>query len=263
MFQKTENKIVTRIAPLGLAIGLALGGIGVAAAASHGGAAAGPYLTDSSGKMVFTGFSKCWKTVGGVATPMPECGDQVMMKKEEKKMEAPKDSDGDGVLDGRDECPNTPKGVQVNAFGCPLDTDRDGVPDYMDKCPNSRPGARVNADGCEIVENITIQTTIDHFDFDSAELKPAMMAALDDVAAKLNASPGNEQVLVIGHTDSTGPEGYNQRLSERRAQAAADYLASKGITNLSIKGAGESQPVADNGTREGRATNRRVEIVVK
>ncbi|WP_052199340.1 OmpA family protein [endosymbiont of unidentified scaly snail isolate Monju] len=233
MFQKIENKIVARIAPLGLAIGLALGGVGVAGAASHGGGSvAGPYLTDAEGKTVFTGFSKCWKTVGGVATPVTEC-------------------------------PNTPKGVEVNAFGCPLDTDRDGVADYMDKCPNSRPNARVNADGCEIVENITIQTTIDHFDFDSAELKPAMMSALDDVAAKLNASPGNQQVLVIAHTDSTGPEGYNQRLSERRAQAAADYLAGKGITNLSIKGMGESQPVADNGTREGRAANRRVEIVVK
>lgn len=261
MFQKIENKIVARIAPLGLAIGLALGGVGVAGAASHGGGSvAGPYLTDAEGKTVFTGFGKCWKTVGGVATPVTECGDQVMMKEKE---EGPKDSDGDGVVDGRDECPNTPKGVEVNAFGCPLDTDRDGVADYMDKCPNSRPNARVNADGCEIVENITIQTTIDHFDFDSAELKPAMMSALDDVASRLSASPGNEQVLVIGHTDSTGPDGYNQRLSERRAQAAADYLAGKGVTNLSIKGMGESQPVADNGTREGRAANRRVEIVVK
>ncbi len=262
MFQKTENKIVTRIAPLGLAIGLALGGMGVASASSHGGGGvAGPYLTDAEGKAVFTGFSKCWKTVGGVATAVPECGDPVM--KQEEKKEAPKDSDGDGVVDGRDECPNTPKGVEVNAFGCPLDTDHDGVADYMDKCPNSRPGARVNAEGCEIIENITLQTTIDHFDFDSAELKPAMMSVLEDIAAKLKASPGNEQVLLIGHTDSTGPEGYNQRLSERRAQSAADYLAGKGITNLSLKGMGEREPVADNATREGRAANRRVEIVIK
>lgn len=258
MFQKIENKIVARIAPLGLAVGLALGGVGVADAASHGGSSAGPYLTDAEGKMVFTSFSECWKTVGGVATPVPECGDQVVVKEK-----APVDSDDDGVVDGHDECPNTPKGVTVNAFGCPLDTDRDGVPDYMDKCPNSRLNARVNADGCEIVENITIQAVIDRLDFDSAELKPAMMSVLDDVAAELNASSGNEQVLVIGHTDSTGPEGYNQRLSERRAQVAADYLAGKGITNLSIKGMGESQPLADNGTREGRSANRRVEIVVK
>jgi len=264
MFQKIENKIVTRIVPFGLAIGLILGGMGVASASSHGGGGvAGPYLIDAEGKTVFTGFGKCWKTVGGVATAVPECGDPVMKKEEKAKEEAPKDSDGDGVVDARDECPNTPKGVEVNAFGCPLDTDRDGVADYMDQCPNSRPGARVNANGCEIVENISLQRIIDHFDFDSAELKAAMKSVLDDIAAMLNASPGDEQVLLIGHTDSTGPEGYNQRLSERRAQAAADYLAGKGITNLSLKGMGEREPVADNATREGRAANRRVEIVVK
>jgi OOP family OmpA-OmpF porin len=65
---------------------------------------------------------------------------------------------------------------------------------------------------------------------------------------------------VVGHTDSTGSEAYNQRLSERRAQSVASYLEGKGIAvgRLTATGAGESQPIADNGTREGRAQNRRV-----
>ena len=59
-----------------------------------------------------------------------------------------KDSDGDGVLDRKDKCPNTPQGVQVYSDGCPVDLDQDGVPDYLDKCPNTPPGTPVNAEGC-------------------------------------------------------------------------------------------------------------------
>ena len=59
-----------------------------------------------------------------------------------------KDSDGDGVLDRKDKCPNTPKGVQVYSDGCPIDLDQDGVPDYLDKCPNTPPGSPVDANGC-------------------------------------------------------------------------------------------------------------------
>jgi len=60
------------------------------------------------------------------------------------------DSDGDGIPDSRDQCPNTPRGVKVDGTGCALDSDGDGVPDYKDKCPNTPAGAEVNADGCEL-----------------------------------------------------------------------------------------------------------------
>jgi len=112
---------------------------------------------------------------------------------------------------------------------------------------------------------MTIQTTADHFDFDSAELKPAMMTELDDAASQINASKGNEMLEIVGHTDSTGPEDYNQGLSERRAQAAADYLAGKGVSasRMTVKGMGESSPAHDNSTREGRSMNRRVELRTK
>jgi OOP family OmpA-OmpF porin len=72
-------------------------------------------------------------------------------------------------------------------------------------------------------------------------------------------------ITVTGHTDSTGPEAYNQKLSERRANAVADYMAnSLGVDRMRMKvsGMGESSPVADNATREGRAKNRRTEIDV-
>ena len=140
------------------------------------------------------------------------------------------------------------------------DDDNDGVPNSRDKCPNTRAGATVDADGCEITENLTINLVVEEFDFDSAVLKPEMKAALEDFADKVKASPGHESVTVIGHTDSTGPEAYNLKLSERRAQAAADYLESLGIDSITVKGMGESQPIADNSTREGRAQNRRIEI---
>jgi len=253
MFEKADKKFNAILAPVGLAVSLALGSVGVASAAdmTHG-----PYLDDSSGTMVFNGAGECWKTVGGVDTPVTACGDMMGKK-------GPMDSDGDGVVDAKDECPNTPKGVPVNAFGCPKDSDGDGVPDYKDKCPGTAKGAKVNAVGCEIAQNVTINTTADHFDFDSAELKAAMMKALDAVVSMLNSTPGEEQLEIVGHTDSTGPDAYNQQLSERRAQSAADYLAGKGVKNMSIKGMGESQPVADNSTAAGRAMNRRVEIRTK
>jgi OOP family OmpA-OmpF porin len=145
------------------------------------------------------------------------------------------------------------------------DADGDGVPDDRDACAATPLGAKVDSRGCQIIENVVINVTADHFAFDSAELKPKMKAELDTVVSRIRGSKGNEQLVIVGHTDSTGPEDYNQGLSERRAQAAADYLASQGISasNMTIKGMGENVPVADNGTREGRAMNRRVEIITE
>lgn len=247
MFEIMGNKKLAAVAPISLAIGLALGSVSVQAG----------YLTDSRGGVVNNNFGECWGAPGGVDKMMGECGDEVAPVTPEDP-----DSDGDGVPDSRDECPGTPAGVAVTSFGCPKDSDGDGVADYMDKCPGTPAGAKVDAEGCEIVGDIVINVTADHFDFDSAALKPAMMAELDDVASRVMASPGDEQLHLIGHTDSTGPAAYNQGLSERRAQSAADYLVSQGVSsaNISTSGSGETEPVASNGTRDGRAQNRRVEI---
>src|SRR5450755_2782834 len=113
-----------------------------------------------------------------------------------------------------------------------------------------------------VSEKVTMAANA-HFDFDKAVLKPEGRAKLDDLVGKLKAV-NLEVVIVIGHTDSIGSDAYNKKLSLRRAGAVKAYLVSKGIeaNRIHTEGKGESQPIADNKTREGRAKNRRVEIEV-
>lgn len=167
---------------------------------------------------------------------------------------APADSDGDGVTDDQDRCPGTPAGAKVDAVGCELDTDGDGVVDSKDKCPTTPKGDKVDANGCSLSLRLEVQ-----FDNNSSELRADSHAYLDKVVAKLNELPSVTGVIE-GHTDSNGSDAYNQDLSERRAKSVLDYLASKGIaaSRFTSKGLGESQPIADNATPEGRAQNRRV-----
>jgi OOP family OmpA-OmpF porin len=102
-----------------------------------------------------------------------------------------------------------------------------------------------------------------NFGFSSADLTPQAQAVLDEQAAILEKTP-TIRVEIAGHADSNGPETYNRGLSERRAKAVKQYFISKGIApdRLIPVGYGESRPIAANDTREGRATNRRVELNV-
>ena len=169
------------------------------------------------------------------------------------------DSDGDGVPDSRDRCPGTPAGAKVDQYGCELDSDGDGVVDSMDKCPNTPKGTPVDNTGCELAHEFKLEGV--NFEFDSAKLTADSTATLEG-AVKILKRSADLKVEIAGHTDSQGNEVYNQGLSERRAQAVADYLIAHGAngSNISVKGYGESDPVADNGTKEGRAANRRVEL---
>jgi outer membrane protein OmpA-like peptidoglycan-associated protein len=139
----------------------------------------------------------------------------------------PPDSDGDGVIDSVDECPDTAPGTPVDARGCPELPDLQGV----------------------------------HFGFDLYSLTDEARAILD---RGVEALRGNAKVRVeiVGHTDSIGTDAYNQRLSERRARAVADYLESRGIdrARLSASGRGETMPIATNENEDGRRLNRRVEL---
>ena len=106
-----------------------------------------------------------------------------------------------------------------------------------------------------------IDATAAEFAFDKSDLTSAHRGILIDVAGKLT---GKEDLEIVGHTDSKGSKAYNQKLSERRAQAVADFLRTFGVKNsMSVSGMGETQPVADNATEAGRAQNRRVEIRTK
>ncbi len=206
----------------------------------------------------------------------------------------PIDSDGDGVFDGLDKCPDTPAGVKVNADGCPLDGDGDGIPDYKDKCPTvPAPGtadgcppdrdgdgivdandacpdvpAPGTADGCppKAAEPVVVDRKLTlegvNFDNDSSNLRPESLTILDKAVETLKAW-GDVKVEVAGHTDSVSSDAYNLDLSQRRAETVRAYLIDKGVAadRLSAKGYGESQPVADNKTEEGRFKNRRVELI--
>jgi len=199
---------------------------------------------DSDGDGVPDSLDRCPGTPAGVSVDGTGC---------------PLDSDGDGVADYRDKCPGTPAGVKVDSSGCPLDSDGDGVLDMDDECPGTPPGVRVDSKGCEI-KTVTALEGVE-FATNSDELTPASRTILDETAAELARYP-DMKVEVAGHTSSTGPAEYNLVLSERRAQAVADYLVSKGLDadRFTVRGYGETEPVADNGTREGRARNRRVEL---
>ena len=169
----------------------------------------------------------------------------------------PLDSDGDGVYDYLDKCPNTPKGAPVDSVGCPLDSDGDGVYDYLDKCPGTPKGVSVDSVGCPT--KLTLQINFGH---DSDKIGPAYDGEIAKAAQCINEFPGN-LVYIDGHTDSQGPAEYNQQLSERRATAVKNRLVEKfdiPARRMTARGFGESKPVADNKTKEGRSKNRRVEV---
>jgi len=171
------------------------------------------------------------------------------------------DSDGDGVPDAQDECPNAygPRATK----GCP-DSDGDGVPDKDDKCPQT-PGPASNM-GCpqiEEKEQEVLDLAMESVKFDSnrATLKPASFKNLNDIAEIMKRYP-DYKLRISGHTDNTGSQALNQRLSEQRARSCYEYLASRGISasRMSYVGYGPDRPRADNDTERGRLLNRRVEF---
>lgn len=162
------------------------------------------------------------------------------------------DSDGDGVLDREDQCPNTPPGTPVDATGCPL----------LKPVAPPPPVSPVAVQPQQ--ETIVIRNLL--FAFNSAKLTTQDMQILDEAASRLRTEAASTRLVITGHTDSIGSEVYNQRLSEQRAKSVAEYLVKAGVPKGSIQrveGAGETKPVADNATEAGRFQNRRVEINIQ
>jgi OOP family OmpA-OmpF porin len=198
---------------------------------------------DRDGDGVYDSDDRCPNTPAGVRVDSQGCA---------------LDSDGDGIADGRDRCPDTPRNVAVDSAGCPMDGDGDGVYDSMDQCPDTPAGMAVNERGCHTI--LSLKGV--NFKLNSSELERDARNELDAVVKMLNDDQ-RIRLSVEGHTDSSGADSYNQRLSQQRAEAVVDYLVKNGISRsrLTARGYGETRPVADNNTPQGRASNRRVDLV--
>ncbi len=175
------------------------------------------------------------------------------------------DADGDGVYDKDDECPEV-AGPKENK-GCPWpDSDNDGVFDKDDNCPNEAGPA--SNQGCpEKVITVEAKAKLDefakaiYFNTGKSSFQPGVAEKLDLISDIMKEYKDSD-FHIEGHTDSSGSDKLNQRLSEERAKSVLDYLLGKGIATdrLTSKGYGETKPISSNKTRRGRAENRRVEI---
>ncbi len=175
------------------------------------------------------------------------------------------DTDLDGILDKDDDCPEEAGEIENN--GCPwLDTDADGVFDKDDACPEMA-GTIANK-GCpevteEVIKKLNDFAKIILFNSGRATFKEESLPILEAMTAIFKEYP-SARFKIEGHTDSVGSEALNQRLSNERANAVMEYLISKGIdaSRLTAQGFGETRPIFSNDTRDGRARNRRVEIIL-
>ena len=227
-------------------------------------AAPAAVIMDSDKDGVPDDRDKCPGTPAGVAVDRDGC---------------PPDTDRDGVPDYLDRCPDTPAGVAVDRDGCPPDADKDGVPDYLDKCPGTPIGVSVDKDGCPPPPPPVVQETRSQaekareiqekgrttlkvfFAFDKSEIKKNSFEEIDDMVAVLKKYPALN-ITIEGHTDNVGSAAYNKKLSQQRAEAVKKYMVIKGgidAKRLNAVGFGLEKPIATNGTKEGRAKNRRVE----
>lgn len=175
------------------------------------------------------------------------------------------DGDDDGVADAADKCP-TVAGVADNK-GCPTDRDGDGIADKDDKCPDA-PGTAAKG-GCPeqrvtvTAKKIVLSDKV-FFDSGAASIDKKSYGLLDEIASVLKKNPQVKLVRIEGHTDNAGTPEENKSLSEKRAAAVKKYLEGKGVSakRLQSAGLGDTRPVGDNGTDEGKAANRRVEFIV-
>ena len=175
------------------------------------------------------------------------------------------DTDGDGILDKDDDCPLL-KGPAANK-GCPYkDTDGDGLLDKDDDCPNT--AGPIENKGCPIIEVEIVEvlrTAFDNLEFESGKdiILEVSKVALDELADVL-IKKATWKLEISGHTDNIGGENFNLVLSKKRAEALKNYLIFKGVdTNRLITFYfGETQPLIDNTTEEGRKKNRRVEMKI-
>lgn len=231
--------------------------------------ATGTWWTGTLGLTIYLGKSEKhadWYIPEDQYATKEELASQIMSIKDMLK-----DSDGDGVPDYLDQESNTPAGARVNSHGVTMDSDGDGVVDHLDKCP-FLPGPSSN-NGCPIEEiqnpEDYLRKTINegytnvYFAFDSAEPQQYSLQAGHYVSNFLKKNP-DIIVEIQGFADEIGPEDYNIKLSERRAQAVYDLLISSGVSanQLSYKGYGEDTSV-DKNSEDARQMARRTSFKIQ
>ncbi len=196
-------------------------------------------------------------------------------------VEEPADTDGDGVLDDKDQCPGTPAGTRVDVHGCAIDSDNDGIVDSRDKCPNTPEGVRVDSTGCQFVVEVEIDSdsdgVIDKHDrcpetpqgtqvdangcpFVEQRIIDKFTGVLEGVNFHTNSARLTGEamsilngvaeelkahpevnVIIVGHTDSIGRADRNKVLSLERAKSVARYLVSRGVDRNRLKYAGRGE----------------------
>ena len=205
------------------------------------------------------------------------------------------DTDGDGVADRLDLCPDTPRGAKVDDYGCPWDSDGDGVPDGLDKCPDTAENSPVDADGCDAMQRgahgyarstapaptpppseqhselekklITtgeIRLENVYFESNSAVLLPESESTLNDAGHAIEKFPALK-LEVQGHTDSRGSSAHNQKLSQSRAESVRSYLLQHFMLKpdqVVARGYGARAPEVKEKNDEDRQRNRRVVLKV-
>lgn len=213
-----------------------------------------PVVLDTDGDGVEDVRDKCPDTPSGTAVDAEGCPPPVAA-----------DSDADGVPDVEDRCPNTRPNIPVDRQGCPADEDQDGVPDVADKCPGTPAGTPVDGAGCP-PKPLVGETLILHLEFALREsaLQAKEQGRLREAIDFIRANPGR-RLVVEGHTDSIGAAEANLRLSRQRAENVRRFLIEKAPIapeRIAAEGYGETHPIADNATPEGRLKNRRIVIRV-
>ncbi|QYA24804.1 OmpA family protein [Gramella sp. MT6] len=205
-------------------------------------------------------FDGCPDTDGdGIADPDDDCPEEAGLA----ELNGCPDADGDGVRDGEDNCPDEAGPAEND--GCPWpDTDGDGILDKDDDCPEEAGPAASN--GCpeptaEVISELNEYSKTVLFDLNKATIRPESEEALQSIVDIMNEY-STTIFHVEGHTDSSGSDAYNMKLSKERAASVATWLEEHGVPakRLTSEGYGETQPIATNSTAAGRQENRRVEI---
>ena len=207
----------------------------------------------SSGDVWKNSYGECWRNGSWTpATAAPGCDGAIVIEPKA----ASNNSQNSAASTNAPQVEQAPAAKQA-----PSQADAPGLQPAPASASSSAPSPAA-APAAAVSSKVTYAADA-FFDFNKSVIKPEAKAKLDDLVDKIKAV-NLEVIIAVGHTDAVGSDAYNQKLSMRRSNAVKAYLINKGVdkTRIYTEGKGEKQPVADNGTKEGRSKNRRVEIEV-